>query len=161
MWCDGTVGRRPSRPSARGRRRTYANRGRPHPPIRAVRVGPESMNHPTKTNTFPSNHQDEKVCDSKKKKKKNETGSRPNDLERTLSSSTVKDCHSSSNPSCSPCVLTNSPTLTCCKGIGDSWTRSWAWVDFPVPGVPVMTMTGERLTISRKSESSSLALISG
>ena len=31
----------------------------------------------------------------------------------------------------------------CCSGTGDSWTSNSAWVDFPVPGVPVMTMTGE------------------
>jgi len=37
------------------------------------------------------------------------------------------------------------PTLISCKGVWDSWTRSWAWVDFPVPGVPVTTTMGERL----------------
>lgn len=32
--------------------------------------------------------------------------------------------------------------LMCLKDTGDSSARSWAVVDFPVPGVPVMTMTG-------------------
>lgn len=30
----------------------------------------------------------------------------------------------------------------CFRGMGDSCARSSAWVVFPVPGVPVMTMTG-------------------
>ena len=33
--------------------------------------------------------------------------------------------------------------MMCRNGKGDSWTSSSAWVDFPVPGVPVMTMTGK------------------
>lgn len=33
----------------------------------------------------------------------------------------------------------------CRKGIGDSSDRRWAWVDFPVPGVPVIIITGDCL----------------
>lgn len=40
VWYDGTVGQQPSRPNAQGKCHTYANRGQPHPLIRAVQVGP-------------------------------------------------------------------------------------------------------------------------
>lgn len=35
----------------------------------------------------------------------------------------------------------------CFNGTGDSWTRSSAWVVLPVPGVPVMMMTGAGLEV--------------
>lgn len=111
----------------------YANRVRVHPLTRVVRVRRGAVTNGA--GQHPKGNKDRLDC-----------------LERTLSSSTVYDCHSSSKPWCRPCALTNSPTLICRKGIGDSSTRSWAWVDFPVPGVPVMMITGERLVIISKSK---------
>lgn len=61
---------------------------------------------------------------------------------RTRSSSTVHDFHSSSQPSCSPCSLTSSPTFRCVNGVADVSASICAWVDFPAPGVPVSRITG-------------------
>jgi hypothetical protein len=46
--------------------------------------------------------------------------------------------------------LTHSLTLIFFRGIGDSFTRNCACVVFPVPGVPVMMMTGPFVIASSK-----------